>query len=239
MIGSMFYNFIMLSHYPHGALSTRSLPQGVPTIYSRRTSYDVPQIYETMSNPDSHTTQQTKQSNKGGLFSWARPHGRTKSKAPLPDPSPLHQYSLSLRPTRSTSKRSATLPPVPREPLPQVVHQTHIRYPILARVETAMLLHSAFPSRLSGRRAAVRQIHPSHPYRVIVKVSHQVIREPQTFYFCHPTVSPQRGISSPLASTEQAADSQPACAHLNCAALICCRQYDDFYGFLGGRRVRK
>jgi hypothetical protein len=83
---------------PHNALSTRSLPQGVPAIHPRRNSHDVPQNYETMSNPDSHNTPQTKQPNKAGLFSWARPRGRTKSKAPLPDPS-LSVPVLTLPPT--------------------------------------------------------------------------------------------------------------------------------------------
>ena len=83
---------------PHNALSTRSLPQGVPTFQPRRNSHDVPQNYETMSNPDSHTTPETKQTNKGGLFSWARPRGRTKSKASLPDPS-LPAPILTLPPT--------------------------------------------------------------------------------------------------------------------------------------------
>ncbi|KAF8492732.1 hypothetical protein F5888DRAFT_869642 [Russula emetica] len=83
---------------PHNALSTRSLPQGVPTFHPRRNSHDVPQDYETMSNPDSHTNLQTKQTNKGSLFSWARPRGRTKSKASLPS---LSAPVLTLPPTDS------------------------------------------------------------------------------------------------------------------------------------------
>jgi len=85
---------------PHSALSTRSLPHGLPAVPSRRSSHDVPQKYETMSNPDSHTPQPTKQPNTGGLFSWARPRGRTKSKAPPPDPSPSAPV-LTLPPTDS------------------------------------------------------------------------------------------------------------------------------------------
>ena len=86
---------------PHNALSTRSLPQRVPAIHPPRRSHDVPQDYETMSNPDSHTTIQTKQTNKGGLFSWARARGRTKSKAPLPDPDLHSPPVLSFPPTDS------------------------------------------------------------------------------------------------------------------------------------------
>jgi len=56
-----------------------------------------------MSNPDSHTTSlpapQSKQPSKGGLFSWARPRGRTKSKATLPDPSLHSPPVLTLPPT--------------------------------------------------------------------------------------------------------------------------------------------
>lgn len=94
-------------------------------------------------------------------------------------PSSLRQYSLFLRPpTRSTSKPSATLPPLPRNPLPQAVHQTKSHYLVIARVETALpaMPHSAFPSRLLERlrRAAVRQIHPSHPCRAIARISRQV-----------------------------------------------------------------
>ena len=75
---------------PHNALSTRSLPQGVPAIHPPRSSRDVPQYFETMSNPDSHTSfpaPQSKQPSKGGLFSWARPRARTKSKPSLPESS--------------------------------------------------------------------------------------------------------------------------------------------------------
>ncbi|KAI0281251.1 hypothetical protein BGY98DRAFT_226982 [Russula aff. rugulosa BPL654] len=54
-----------------------------------------------MSNPDSHTTPQTKQTSKGGLFSWARPRGRTKSKASLPDPSLSSAPVLTLPPDDS------------------------------------------------------------------------------------------------------------------------------------------
>ena len=91
---------------PHSALSTRSLPQGVPAFHSRQSSHDVPQNYETMSNPDSHTTLQTKQTSKGGLFSWARPRGRTKSKAPLPDPSLSSAPVLTLPPDDSFNIRA-------------------------------------------------------------------------------------------------------------------------------------
>ena len=54
---------------PHNALSTRSLPQGVPAIHPHRSSRDVPQFYETMSNPDSHIASFTaSQSSKGRFF---------------------------------------------------------------------------------------------------------------------------------------------------------------------------
>ena len=86
---------------PHSALSTRSLPQGAPTFNSGRNSHDLPQDYETMSNPDPHTAPQIKQINRGGLFFWARPRGRTKSKAPLPDPSLSSAPILTLHPTDS------------------------------------------------------------------------------------------------------------------------------------------
>lgn len=76
---------------PHNALSTRSLPQDSPFPHFRQDSADIAGIYETMSNPDLHTPphvplQPPKQSSKGGLFAWARPRGRTKSKPPAPTP---------------------------------------------------------------------------------------------------------------------------------------------------------
>ena len=118
---------------PHNALSTRSLPQGVPTFHPRRNSHDVPQNYETMSNPDSHThiATQTKPTNKGGLFSWARPRGRTKSKAPLPDPSlsapvlpvPPTADSFNLKAFRHVTSPTPDTPPSSsasdKDPLPR------------------------------------------------------------------------------------------------------------------------
>jgi hypothetical protein len=95
---------------PHNALSTRSLPQGVPAINSRRSSRDVPQTYETMSNPDSHSTSfsnpQSKEPSKGGLFSWARPRGRTKSKPSLPHSSLGSAPVLTLPPADSFNLKS-------------------------------------------------------------------------------------------------------------------------------------
>jgi hypothetical protein len=94
---------------PHSASSTRSLPQGVPAIQPRRSSRDVPQMYETMSNPDSHTaftTPQSKQPGKGGLFSWARPRARTKSKPSQPDSSLSYAPRLTLPPPDSFNLKS-------------------------------------------------------------------------------------------------------------------------------------
>jgi hypothetical protein len=95
---------------PHSALSTRSLPQGVPTIHSRRKSRDAPPNYETMSNPDSHTTSFStpppKEPSKGGLFSWARPRGRTKSKPSLPHSSLGSAPVLTLPPADSFNLKS-------------------------------------------------------------------------------------------------------------------------------------
>src|SRR6266851_5322220 len=95
---------------PHSALSTRSLPQDVPLIHSRRISGDTSQDYETMSNPDIHAASlpapQSKQPNKGGLFSLARPRGRTKSKAAIPDPSLRSAPVLTLPPTDSFNLRA-------------------------------------------------------------------------------------------------------------------------------------
>ncbi|KAH9988913.1 hypothetical protein BJV77DRAFT_717367 [Russula vinacea] len=94
---------------PHSASSTRSLPQGVPAIHSRRSSRDVPQqMYETMSDPDSHTifAPQYKQPSKGGLFSWARPRARTKSKPSQPDSSLSSAPVLTLPPPDSFNLKS-------------------------------------------------------------------------------------------------------------------------------------
>jgi hypothetical protein len=87
---------------PHNALSTRSLPQDSPFPYPRRDSADTAGIYETMSNPDSHMPSHSplhppKPSSKGGLFAWARPRGRTKSKPPAPSP------PVTVLPSRSSS----------------------------------------------------------------------------------------------------------------------------------------
>jgi hypothetical protein len=87
---------------PHNALSTRSLPQDSPFPFPRRDSADTARIYETMSNPDSHTPSHSplhapKSSSKGGLFAWARPRGRTKSKPPAPSP------PAPVLPSRSSS----------------------------------------------------------------------------------------------------------------------------------------
>ena len=94
---------------PHSASSTRSLPQGVPAIHTRRSTQDVPQYYETMSDPDSHTTftnPQSKQPSKSGLFSWARPRARTKSKPPPPDSSLKSAPVLTLPPPDSFNLKS-------------------------------------------------------------------------------------------------------------------------------------
>src|SRR5712671_5426498 len=86
---------------PHIALSTRSLPEDVPAVYSYQRN--VSQNYETMSDPDSHShitsvaSPKSKQSTKGGLFSWARPRARTKSKASVPDHS-LHSAPVLTLP---------------------------------------------------------------------------------------------------------------------------------------------
>ncbi|KAF8267397.1 hypothetical protein EI94DRAFT_1801735 [Lactarius quietus] len=87
---------------PHNALSTRSLPQDSPFPHSRQGSSDMTRHYETMSNPDSHMPsysplQPPKPSNKGGLFAWARPRGRTKSKPSIPTP------PVTALPSRSSS----------------------------------------------------------------------------------------------------------------------------------------
>lgn len=88
---------------PHNALSTRSLPQDSPFPHFRQDSADIAGIYETMSNPDLHMPtyaplQPPKPSSKGGLFAWARPRGRTKSKPPAPTP-PVD----TVLPSRSSS----------------------------------------------------------------------------------------------------------------------------------------
>ncbi|KAH9980792.1 hypothetical protein BJV74DRAFT_887552 [Russula compacta] len=95
---------------PHNALSTRSLPQHS---HSRHGFQEPSLHYETMSNPDSHspsvtvtTTAQSKQPTKGGLFSWARPRARTKSKAPPPGPSLNSPPVLTLSPAESFNLRS-------------------------------------------------------------------------------------------------------------------------------------
>lgn len=86
---------------PHNALSTHSLPQDAPFPLLRRDSADTARIYETMSNPDSHMPSHSplhppKPSSKGGLFAWARPRGRTKSKPAAPTPD-------TVLPSRSSS----------------------------------------------------------------------------------------------------------------------------------------
>ena len=87
---------------PHNALSTRSLPQDVPVMYSRQASMDMCQDYETMSNPDHHPVSPSKPPSKGGIFSWARPRGRAKSKASIPDPALRSAPVLTLPPTDSS-----------------------------------------------------------------------------------------------------------------------------------------
>jgi hypothetical protein len=155
---------------PHNALSTRSLPQGLPAIHPRRNSHDMLQNYETMSNPDSHTTTpQTKQPNKGGLFSWARPRARTKSKAPLPDPS-LTAPTLTLPPTADsfnlkafrhvTSPGPETPPsssPSDKDPLPR--HRT--RGDSFASDGSQRVPVAAF--REAQRRSATNSPVPSLP----------------------------------------------------------------------------
>ncbi|KAH9959005.1 hypothetical protein BC827DRAFT_1269211 [Russula dissimulans] len=90
----------------HITLSTRSLPDDVPSLLSYQRNLS--QNYESMSDPDSHSTSvaapESKQSSKGGLFSWARPRARTKSKASVPD----HNSApvLTLPPTDSFNLKS-------------------------------------------------------------------------------------------------------------------------------------
>jgi hypothetical protein len=93
---------------PHNALSTRSLPQDAPPITFRRSLGDVLQNYETMSNPDipaSTAPPSKQQPSKGGLFSWARPRGRTKSKPSPPNPSLNSPPVLTLPPSDSFNLR--------------------------------------------------------------------------------------------------------------------------------------
>ncbi|KAI0299849.1 hypothetical protein BC826DRAFT_715421 [Russula brevipes] len=137
-----------------------------------------------MSNPDipaSTAPPSKQQPSKGGLFSWARPRGRTKSKPSLPNPSLNSPPVLTLPPpTRSTSEVSATLRLLPQKPLPRPVHQARILYLALvpAGVKTALPVtrRNAFPSPPLGRLrpAAARRIHPSHPCLAIVTVLHLV-----------------------------------------------------------------
>ncbi len=86
---------------PHNALSTRSLPQDSPFAHERQDSADTARDYETMSNPDSHMPSYSplhppKPSSKGGLFAWARPRGRTKSKPTAPTPTSHQPQSSSI-----------------------------------------------------------------------------------------------------------------------------------------------
>ncbi|KAH9070730.1 hypothetical protein EDB83DRAFT_2517874 [Lactarius deliciosus] len=88
---------------PHNTLSTRSLPQDSPFTHSRQDSADTARNYETMSNPDSHMPSYSplhppKPSSKGGLFAWARPRGRTKSKPSTPAPPSLQPQSSTPPP---------------------------------------------------------------------------------------------------------------------------------------------
>ena len=102
---------------PHNAMSTRSLPQDVPFAQSGQSS---PRNYETMSNPDSHVTSPTAlsydQSSKGGMFAWARPRPRTKSKASVPDssirssPAPLPADSFNLKSFRHVTPSASQSP---------------------------------------------------------------------------------------------------------------------------------
>ncbi|KAH9030302.1 hypothetical protein EDB84DRAFT_1562601 [Lactarius hengduanensis] len=93
---------------PHNTLSTRSLPQDSPFTHSRQDSADTARNYETMSNPDSHMPSYSplhppKLSSKGGLFAWARPRGRTKSKPSVPAPPSLQPQSSSTLPPPADS----------------------------------------------------------------------------------------------------------------------------------------
>ncbi|KAH9058273.1 hypothetical protein EDB87DRAFT_1685411 [Lactarius vividus] len=93
---------------PHNALSTRSLPQDSPFAHTRQDSADTARNYETMSNPDSHMPsysplQPPKPPSKGGLFAWARPRGRTKSKPSAPTPPSLQPQSSSPPPPPADS----------------------------------------------------------------------------------------------------------------------------------------
>ncbi|KAH9166928.1 hypothetical protein EDB89DRAFT_2128049 [Lactarius sanguifluus] len=93
---------------PHSTLSTRSLPQDSPFTHSRQDSADTARNYETMSNPDSHMPSYSplhppKPSSKGGLFAWARPRGRTKSKPSAPAPPSLQPQSSSTLPPPADS----------------------------------------------------------------------------------------------------------------------------------------
>ncbi|KAI0253247.1 hypothetical protein BJV78DRAFT_222727 [Lactifluus subvellereus] len=105
---------------PHNTMSTRSLPQNIPFAHSRQSSRDTSRNYETMSNPDSHVTSPaappSEQSGKSGIFSWARPRARTKSKASAPDssirssPAPLPADSFNLKSFRHVTPSTSQSP---------------------------------------------------------------------------------------------------------------------------------
>jgi hypothetical protein len=89
-----------------------------------------------MSNPDSHGVPQSKQPSKGGgIFSWARPRGRTKSKASIPDPSlrsapvlplPSTDSSFNLRSFRTiTSPTPESTPPSNSPPSKSPIPRPH------------------------------------------------------------------------------------------------------------------
>jgi len=91
-----------------------------------------PQNYDTMDNPDSHTTTyttpQSNQPSKCDLFFL--PH----VPAATPSPPVLHPFPLYFLPTHSTLNPSFTLRLLPRNPLPRAASEKDpLHYP--ARVE--------------------------------------------------------------------------------------------------------
>ncbi|TFY65995.1 hypothetical protein EVG20_g5101 [Dentipellis fragilis] len=103
---------------PQNALSTRSLP---PNDYKRAASLDAARAYETMSNPDPHTTTPAKPTSPKktkdhhGLFAWARSRDRSKPKPPPqvsldPIAPPLNDSSFNLKSFRHVNASPSTSP---------------------------------------------------------------------------------------------------------------------------------
>lgn len=195
---------------PHNALSTRSLPQDVPLIHSRM-SFNASQDYDTMSNPDSHTTSLpaplSKQPSKGGLFSWARPRGRTKSKPALPDPSlhsppvltlPPTDLSFDLKSFRHVSSPETTPPssntPLNTSPQPRPPRPPHPRGDSCASDPSQRISVAAFREAQARRSTADSPVPSSSGDRDSFASSQVRIRQPSSLLATPPsgpTAGPQ------------------------------------------------